>query len=82
MNPSSDLDEATLQAIADTTGGRYFRARDTRELMEIYRDIDALEPLSKEAPGFRPVRALYPWPLALSALLMLMLLLSQAGLRR
>ena len=25
-NPSADLDEDTLQAIADATGGRYFRA--------------------------------------------------------
>ncbi len=81
VNPSADLDEETLQAIADTTGGRYFRARDTQELMEIYREIDALEPLSKEAPGFRPVRALYPWPLALSALLMLIVLAAQSGFR-
>ncbi|MEL7449867.1 MAG: VWA domain-containing protein [Pseudomonadota bacterium] len=81
VNPSADLDEETLQAIADTTGGRYFRARDTQELMEIYREIDALEPLSKEAPGFRPVRALYPWPLGLSALLMLIVLATQSGLR-
>ncbi|MEM9057639.1 MAG: VWA domain-containing protein [Pseudomonadota bacterium] len=79
VNPSADLDEATLEAIADTTGGRYFRARDTQELMQIYRDIDALEPLSKEAPGFRPVRALDPWPLALSALLTLLVLLSKSG---
>ena len=27
-NPSADLDEETLQSIADSTGGRYFRAKD------------------------------------------------------
>lgn len=32
INPSADLDEKTLKAIADETGGRYFRARDTNEL--------------------------------------------------
>ncbi len=36
INPSSDLDEATLTAIADKTGGRYFRARDADELTKIY----------------------------------------------
>ena len=36
VNPSSDLDEDTLKAIADRTGGRYFRARNTRELEKIY----------------------------------------------
>ena len=29
VNPSADLDEATLQQIASATNGRYFRARDT-----------------------------------------------------
>lgn len=37
------LDEATLEAIADTTGGEYFRARDTESLAAIYARIDALE---------------------------------------
>jgi Ca-activated chloride channel family protein len=39
----SDLDEATLKAIADATGGRFFRARDTQSLAAIYAEIDALE---------------------------------------
>ncbi|NOY83588.1 MAG: VWA domain-containing protein, partial [Nitrospirae bacterium] len=36
INPSADLDEKTLTAIAEKTGGRYFRARDTKALAEIY----------------------------------------------
>jgi len=32
FNPKLDLDETTLRAIADATGGRYFRARDNNEL--------------------------------------------------
>jgi len=39
----SDLDEVTLKAIADATGGRFFRARDTESLAAIYAEIDALE---------------------------------------
>lgn len=34
------LDEATLQQIADLTGGRYFAAPDGRTLTEVYRSID------------------------------------------
>ena len=37
INPSADLDEETLTAIADMTGGRYFRAKDTAGLQDIYR---------------------------------------------
>lgn len=69
INPSRDLDEETLTAIADATGGRYFRARDTEELNEIYRELDRLEPTEKDGQIFRPQRALYPWPLAAALLL-------------
>jgi Ca-activated chloride channel family protein len=69
VNPSQDLDEKTLRAIADTSGGRYFRARDMRELEQIYQLLDELEPVDEDAQYFRPVHALYPWPLA-AALIM------------
>jgi Ca-activated chloride channel family protein len=64
INPSADLDEDVLKAIASGTGGRYFRARDTQELEEIYRLLDELEPVEGEARRFRPRRALFHWPLA------------------
>ncbi len=63
VNPSADLDEKTLQGIAETTGGRYFRARDTTELEKIYRAIDQLEPVEKDSQTFRPTTELYFWPL-------------------
>ena len=69
VNPSRDLDEKTLKAIADKTGGRYFRARDINELKGIYRLLDELEPIEQEKKLFRPVRALYPWPLGMALLL-------------
>lgn len=37
------IDEATLKTIADRTGGRYFRARDSQALAAIYRQIDQME---------------------------------------
>jgi Ca-activated chloride channel family protein len=37
------IDEQTLKAIADTTGGRFFRAKDTQSLAAIYAEIDAME---------------------------------------
>lgn len=63
-NPSRDLDEKTLKAIAEVTGGRYFRARDTDELDKIYALLDQLEPVEKDVQQFRPRTALYYWPLA------------------
>lgn len=69
FNPSRDLDEKTLQAIADKTGGRYFRAHNTEELEQIYALLDQLEPTEQEAQSFRPTRALFYWPLAIALLL-------------
>jgi Mg-chelatase subunit ChlD len=66
VNPSADLDEKTLQAIADKTGGRYFRARNTEELEQIYQLLDQLEPVEKDKQFFRPKAELYAWPLALA----------------
>ena len=63
-NPSSQPDEATLRAIAAATGGRYFRARDSDELAEIYAELDALEPLPSDAERLRPIRPLFVYPLA------------------
>ena len=69
VNPSANLDEATLRTMAEETGGRYFRARDVRELESIYRELDKLEPVVGEARQLRPVTALYPWPLGLGFVL-------------
>ncbi len=66
VNPSLDLDEKTLTSIAEMTGGRYFRARDTRALATIYDLLDTLEPVEKDKQYFRPQKELYPWPLAIA----------------
>ncbi len=69
VNPSSDMDEAALQEIANSTGGRYFRARDPQELAGIYQLLDELEPIELEAATYRPRQALGHWPLLLALLL-------------
>ncbi len=63
VNPSADLDEETLTKIAETTGGRYFRARNPDELEDIYRMIDKMEPVIQESETYRPVKELFFWPL-------------------
>lgn len=69
VNPSKDLDEETMNSIAEKTGGRYFRARDTNELEQIYALLDELEPVERAKRFYRPRTELYPWPLAASLLL-------------
>jgi len=64
VNPSADLDEETLQEIAHLTGGQYFRARNPDELEQVYTIIDTLEPAEQESEIYRPIKALYYWPLA------------------
>ena len=64
INPSADLDEATLTQIAELTGGRYYRAVDTAGLQDIYRKVDESEPVEEPESGFRPIRSLFHLPLA------------------
>lgn len=72
MNPAADLDEKTLKAIADKTGGMYFRARDTEEFHNIYAELDRLEPVEKEAEQWRPQQELFRWPLLAAFVLTLL----------
>ena len=73
INPSQDLDEETLKAVAAKTGGRYFRARDTKDLENIYTLLDELEPVVQDAQSFRPKKSLYYWPLGLAFILIMLL---------
>jgi len=82
VNPSQDLDEKTLKAIADKTGGRYFRARNTQELDKIYRILDELEPVEKDKQYFRPKTELYFWPLAAALLLAFIISVSRVNWKR
>jgi Ca-activated chloride channel family protein len=74
-----EVDEALLRAIAEATGGEYFRARDPRELQAIYGIIDQLEPVEQDASTFRPRRSLGYWAM-LGALVIGSLVLLTGGL--
>jgi Ca-activated chloride channel homolog len=59
-----EVDESTLRSIAEQTGGRFFRARDTAQLVDIYAEIDRLEPIRRPGKAVRPKLERYAWPLA------------------
>jgi Ca-activated chloride channel family protein len=82
LQASADLDERTLTDIAETTGGKYFRASDTESLQRIYRELDRLEPLEFDDQVFRPTRSLYYWPLALALCLSVWLALRRIRWRQ
>ncbi|MBL6986322.1 MAG: VWA domain-containing protein [Methylobacter sp.] len=80
VNPSVDLDEKTLIKIAESTGGQYYRARNTDELNNIYMRLDELEPVKKDKQYFRPRSELYFWPLSLALGLAAVIALSKVRL--
>ncbi len=67
----SDLDEKTLQEIAEMTNGKYFLARDKNNLQEIYSEVDKLEPIEFEEKEPEPEILLYYYPLGAALLLLL-----------
>lgn len=73
VQPGTDLDPETLQAIADTTGGRYFQATDTTQLEQVYDELDRLEPSVRDMRSFRPLQSLFAWPAGLALLLSVLL---------
>jgi Ca-activated chloride channel family protein len=66
VNPSSELDEKSLQNIATKNGGKYFRARNSEGMAEIYQLLDQLEPVEQEQQQMRPLSALFYWPLSVA----------------
>ena len=75
FNAGVDLDEPTLTAIAEQTGGEYFRARNEDELQRIEQTLDRLEPVAQQPTLARPAQALYAWPLAAALLMSIVLVL-------
>jgi len=79
----SEVDEATLQQVAATTGGRFFRATTAELLAQVYREIGALEPSRVEMRSYTRWAEMGPWTLGGGAgLLALELLLGFTVLRR
>jgi len=79
----SDVDEATLRTVAETTHGRYYRATTAELLAQVYREIDALEPSRVEMRSYTRWAEAGPKFLGVGlALLALDLLLGATWLRR
>ena len=64
-----EIDEKLLTTIANSTGGKYFRANNNKKLDEIYQEIDKLERSKIEVTEFRRLHEeFYPlvaWAIAL-----------------
>jgi Ca-activated chloride channel family protein len=82
-NMRVDIDEPTLQEVAELTGGRYFRATDSESLAEIYSEIDELERTEIEIENFTQFGEEFPLPLGIGFLLLMVeLALAQTVLRK
>lgn len=78
-----DIDEETLQKIAERTGGKYYRADSTDTLRKIYADIDRLEKTEVEVKKYAHHRELFPWVvLAGLTVLLLEIILGETVWRR
>src|SRR5476651_995323 len=67
-----DVDEVTLNKIAQITDGKYFRATDNNKLKSIYEQIDKLEKAKIDVTEYHKKTELF-LPFALAALLFLLL---------
>ena len=64
-----------LTQIAESTGGRYFRARDVNDLVDIYEELDLLETIEQDEQTYRPTRVLFYWPLGAAVIISFLLAL-------
>jgi Ca-activated chloride channel family protein len=78
-----DLDPEQLRRIATSAGGRFFEARSSGDLESVYREIDRLERVEREAPP-RLLGAPVPEPFLATAggLIALQILLARIVARR
>jgi len=78
----SHIDEATLNKMAETTGGKFYRAQSTQDLESIYEDIDQLEKTEVKLRNYTTYQELFLWPLIAGlAILLLEQLLASTRLR-
>jgi len=78
-----DVDEDTLQRIAQMTGGKYYRADNAERFREIYAEIDKLEKTEAIINKYTRFKELFPWFVAGGlALLLMEVTLGQTVFRR
>jgi len=66
-----DIDEATLEKIARISGAAYFRATNTEQLEDVYKEIDRMEKTRIEVKEYTRYSELFYW-FAAAALVLLM----------
>lgn len=77
------IDEELLQNIANTTGGRYFRATDKTSLEQIFDEIDQLEKTKIKVNEYTRYRELFlPFLLAALGLILLEVILANTVFRK
>ena len=78
-----DIDEDTLQKIAEKTGGKYYRADNSERFQAIYGEIDKQEKTEKEVKKFVQHREIFNWWVAPGlALLLIEVVLGHTIFRR
>jgi Ca-activated chloride channel family protein len=78
-----DVDEKTLQTVANVTGGMFYRATDTDSLEKIYEQINRLEKTAQTVQKFEHYDELYSWALIPAAVILgFALLLQHTRFRR
>ena len=60
----SDIDEESLQQIADRTSGKYYRADNSERFQAIYAEIDKQEKTEKEIKKYVQHRELFAWAIS------------------
>lgn len=77
------IDEESLRNIAQTTGGKFFRAKDEKVLQKVFDEIDKLEKTQLDVESFTRVDEAYmPWILAALCCYALSMLMRYTILRR
>jgi Ca-activated chloride channel family protein len=71
QNVPVDVDEETLQKIAQTTGGQYYRADNAERFRGIYAEIDKLEKTEAVINKYTQFKELFPWWVACGLVLLL-----------
>ena len=72
QNVKVEIDEALLSQVAESTGGKYFRATDNTKLAEIYSEINKMEKVRTSVDSFPVYKELFG-KFALLALLAILL---------
>ena len=83
VNMRADIDTQTLQRIANTSDGQFYRATNTAELKKIYKDIDKLEKTRMNTKNFsKRSEAFVPFAIAAVLILIIDMLLRLTVFRR